>query len=100
MCNTNMLQSVVNDFVRSLSESDREVVRLLILNHQIRQSLIWYKEVADRYLRGAQAFDLINEIEKKYPDESFWKTLDSSPETLIFEAGVILREAQALLNAP
>ncbi|EDT39146.1 hypothetical protein [Burkholderia ambifaria] len=99
MCNTNTLEAVVNDFAGSLSVSDREVVRLLILNHQIRQSLVWYKEVADRYLRGPQAFDMINEIRKKYPNESVWKALDSSPETLIFEAGVILRETQALLNA-
>ncbi|QVN23623.1 hypothetical protein [Burkholderia pyrrocinia] len=99
MSNTNTLQAVVNDFVGSLSTSDREVVRLLILNHQIRQSLAWYKEVADRYLRGPRAAELINEIERKYPDESMWKSLDSSPETLMFEAGIILRETQAVLNA-
>ncbi len=99
MNNANDLQAVVNEFVESLSANDREVVRQLVLNHQIRKSLIWYKSVADRYLRGPQAAELIGEIDKKYPDESMWKTLDSSSESLIFEAGIILREAQAVLNA-
>lgn len=98
MSNTNSLKAVVNDFVESLTANDREVVRLLILNHQIRQSLTWYKEVADRYLRGPQAANLISEIDRKYQGESMWKDLDSSSESLIFEAGIILREAQAVLN--
>jgi len=94
----NTLQAVVNDFVGSLGSDGRQVVRQLVLNHQVKQSLLWYKEVVVRYLRGPGASRLISEIDQKYPDESIWKDLDSSDEWPLFEAGIILREAQAALK--
>ena len=93
------LDSAVQDFVSSLSEAEQEEVRVLILNPQVRPSLDWYRRVMMNYLQGPLADLLIAEIAKKYPDEAVWRQLDAPQDVPFFEAGIILRESQALLSS-
>jgi hypothetical protein len=94
------LEDAVRDFVSSLSAAEQDEVRSLILSPQIKPSLDWYKRVVAKYLQGpSSAAALIEDIARKYADEAVWRELDSPQDVPLFEAGIILRESQAVLRA-
>jgi hypothetical protein len=92
------LEDVVRDFVASLSVDEQKAVRGLILNPQVTPSLVWYKRIVAKYLRSPSAMRLIEEIAQKYADEAVWRDLESPQGLPLFEAGIILRESQAVLS--
>lgn len=93
------IENTVSLFVASLDTSEREVVRGLILGPQIRPSHIWYDRVVATYLSGEAALPLIEEILEKYANEAFFRELDTPVKSYLFEARMILREVQAVLNS-
>ena len=92
------LEDVVRDFVASLSVGEQKAVRGLILNPQVTPSLAWYKLIVAKYLQSPSAALLIEDIAQKYADEAVWRGLDSPQGLPLFEAGIILRESQAVLS--
>jgi hypothetical protein len=70
----------------------------LILNPQVTPSLAWYKLIVEKYLQNPSATLLIEDIAQKYADEAVWRDLDSPQGIHLFEAGIILRESQAVLS--
>ena len=92
------LEDVVRDFVASLSVGEQKAVRGLILNPQVTPSLAWYKLIVEKYLQNPSATLLIEDIAQKYADEAVWRDLDSPQGIHLFEAGIILRERQAVLS--
>jgi hypothetical protein len=93
------LEDAVHDFVSSLSVTERETVRRLVLNPQMKPSLDWYNRVVARYLQTPSAALLIEDISRKYADEAVWRELDSPSGVPLFEAGIILRESQVALGS-
>jgi hypothetical protein len=94
----NKLSLVANDFISTLNRNRSRQLGALILNHQIAETWPWYEEVISRYLQATDATDLIHEIDALFPDESALKFIETSTDLPVFEAKVILREAQNLLR--
>ncbi|MEE9927942.1 hypothetical protein [Microvirgula aerodenitrificans] len=93
-CNKLKLNDVINDFITSLSmEKLRELDRLII-NYQVEESVPWYENVILRYLKGENSSALIEEIDELFSDESELKFIEANIDKPIFEAKIILREAQ------
>lgn len=85
---------VVDDFLSSLSAEKKLELEVLLLNHQIEASWPWYEVVISRYLVTPESFQLIREIEDLFPDESALKLIEATSNAPVFEARMILREAQ------
>jgi hypothetical protein len=92
------LGEAVSHFVASLHPPQRTEIRELVLNSQITSSVFWYKRVVADYLSSADADKLIEDIGKRHADEAVWREMDSPAGQPFFEAGIILRHAQALLK--
>ncbi|MFC5474726.1 hypothetical protein [Paraherbaspirillum soli] len=90
---------VVGDLISSLSEDKTRVLGKLVLNHQIEESRPWYDLVISYYFQNADAADFIREIDELLPNESALKFSETSSEMPVFEAKVILREAQKILQS-
>lgn len=94
-----LLKSAVGDLISSLSTERIRQLESLVINHQITEAWSWYEMVISRYLNGVGAEGLIAEIDMLYPDESALKLIETSTDLPVFEAKVILREAQTLLRS-
>ncbi|MBX9268542.1 hypothetical protein [Chromobacterium violaceum] len=92
------LVEVVAEFVTSLTSEDTQVLSRLVLNHQVEESWPWCANVLSKYLEGDGSFALIKEIDELFPDESALKLIEAASDDPIFEAKVILREAQKLVR--
>lgn len=90
---------VVNDFISSLTKDRAQQLEALIINHQIAESWPWYDMVISRYLQLTDSSELIDEIDALFPDESALKFIETSTDLPVFEAKVILREAQNILRS-
>ncbi|WP_145964121.1 hypothetical protein [Chromobacterium phragmitis] len=88
------LAGVIAEFVTSLAPEELQALRRLVLNHQIEESWPWYAIVLSQYLDGDGSSELIKEIDELFPDESALNLIESASNDPIFEAKVILREAQ------
>lgn len=93
------LVEVVAEFVSSLTPEDSQILSRLVLNHQVEESWPWYVTVLSQYLEGDGSFALIKEIDELFPDESALKLIEATSDDPIFEAKVILREAQKLVRS-
>ncbi|MFZ6643238.1 hypothetical protein ACO0LL_26190 [Undibacterium sp. TC4M20W] len=93
------MRFVVDDLISSLNAERVRQLNILILNHQIKESWLWYDEVISRYLQSPDSAELIGEIDALFPDESTLKLIETSTVLPVFEAKVILREAQNLLRS-
>jgi hypothetical protein len=96
---TPKLDRVVDDFLEGLSADRKDHLVHLLLNAQIKESWPWFKEVIDLYNLSDVDNGLISEIDEAFADESAFKLIESDSDLPIFEAKIILREAQKrLLN--
>jgi len=93
------LEDAVRDFILSLNAAEKETVRQLILNPQVKPSLYWYRRVSSKYFQGPSALLLIEDISRRYADEAVWRNLDSPQGSSFFEAGIVLRESQVALGS-
>lgn len=93
-----ILARVTAHLVSSLSEEEAQGLKRLVLNHQVKESWPWYASVLSRYLAGPGSQELVEEIDALFPDESVLKLIESNSDYPIFEAKIILREAQKLLQ--
>jgi hypothetical protein len=97
---SSILDKVVHDFVASLSPSEKLIVGKLIRNSQIAESWVWYKVVLSRYLEGPHAAALVNEIEARHPGGELFNSIEFTKGVPVYEASIILKEAQRVLNDP
>lgn len=88
----------MSHFVASLHPAQRVEIRELALNSQITSTAFWYKKVVADYLSNADADELIEDIGERHADEAVLRELDSPVGQPFFEAGIIMRHAQALLK--
>ena len=90
---------MANDLIASLPKDRVQQLEALIINHQIAEAWPWYDAVISRYLQSIDSNDLIAEIDALFPDESALKFIETSTDLPVFEAKVILREAQSILRS-
>jgi hypothetical protein len=93
------LDSVVDDFILSLSPDQSKQLNMLILNHQIVESWPWYEMVISRYLQADESIELVEDIDRLFPGESALKCIESSMDLPVFEAHIVLRMAQNILSS-
>ena len=93
-CNKVKLNDVINDFIASLSVGELRELDKLIINYQVKESVSWYENIISRYLKGENSSALIEEIDELFSDESELKFIEANIDKPIFEAKIILREAQ------
>jgi hypothetical protein len=94
----NTLSAVVEDFVASLSEERKTELKTVLLSHMMTTSWPWYEEVLSLYLRGPCADALIQDIETHHPGGDFMNGAEQTRGVPIYEAKMILWEAQKAVS--
>jgi hypothetical protein len=96
--NIKTLNDAVSDLLASLDEAQQTELPSVILNSQFEQTWRWLQMIIERFGLRGDAGELIADIDARFPDESALKLIESDSDEPIFEAKIILREAQKRLR--
>jgi hypothetical protein len=92
------LDDAVTALLASLDEAQRAELVALVRSYRIEPAHTWIREVIAMFGLTDSAEALIADIDRRFPDESALKLIESDSDLPIFEANIILREAQRRLR--
>lgn len=92
------LDEAVVALLASLDDVKRADLVDLVLIYRFEPGHSWIQRVIEMFDLANSAQALIADIDKQFPDESALKLIESDSDQPVFEAKIILREAQRKLQ--
>lgn len=92
------LNEAVLALLASLDEMKRAELLGLVLIYRFEPGHKWIQSVIDMFDLSNSSQALIADIDRRFPDESALKLIESDSDQPVFEAKVILRETQTKLR--
>lgn len=90
------LKDAATALLLGLNDKERVELATLVLNSRIEPARRWMRVVIEMFGLSDSAEALIADIDRRFPDESVLKEIESDGGEPIFEAKMILREAQRM----